>query len=416
MVREELDSGTLMQASATTEPQASRPAGRIVGHCDLRLWSLSQAERWRRTLQRSGIEPAADGDAPFPVSGSVVMVRADYVLDGGLVKALAATPGCLLAVDTAAGRDIVAAHVDAASVPTVLPLLRQGAANPGAAIDPSIAVLGPDELGARHDSALRKRARPFAIRLTPDSLDHAERLTFAGAYKGVTDIVTKYVWPAPARAVTRWAAAAGMTPNMVTTASLLFVLLAIWLFATGAFWAGLAAAWIMTFLDTVDGKLARVTLTSSRWGDVFDHGIDLLHPPVWYWAWWYGLVAGEAVPSGWAVSELALWIVIGGYVLGRLMEGFFIWRFGMEMHVWRPIDSLFRLVTARRNPNLLILTAATAVGRPDLGFGLVAVWTASSLVFHAVRILQAALVKARAGSLSSWLAEPSRALSGSAST
>lgn len=405
-----------MQASATIEPQASRPAGRIVGRCDLRLWRLSQAERWRRTLGRSGIGPVAEDDAPLPASGPVVLVRADYVLDDGLVKALAATPGCLLAVDSPTGHEIAAAHVDAAAAPAVLPLLRQQATSDAASVDPSVTVLGPAELGARHDQALRKRARPFALRLTPDSLDRAERLTFAGAYKGVTDIVTKYVWPAPARAVTRWAAAAGVTPNMVTTVSLLFVLLALWLFATGAFWAGLAAAWIMTFLDTVDGKLARVTLTSSRWGDVFDHGIDLLHPPFWYWAWWHGLLASGAVPSDWTVSGLSLGIVIGGYVLGRLMEGVFIWRFGMEMHVWRRVDSLFRLVTARRNPNLLILTAATGVGRPDLGFGLVAVWTALSLIFHAVRILQAALVKARAGSLSSWLAEPSRAFSGSAST
>src|SRR3546814_2416912 len=49
--------------------------------------------------------------------------------------------------------------------------------------------------------------------------------------------------------------------------------------SVGGFWTGLAAAWIMTFLDTVDGKLARVTLASSRWGNAYDHGIDLIHPP-----------------------------------------------------------------------------------------------------------------------------------------
>ena len=41
----------------------------------------------------------------------------------------------------------------------------------------------------------------------------------------------------------------------------------------------------MTFLDTVDGKLARVTLTSSPFGNVLDHSLDLIHPPFWYWAW-----------------------------------------------------------------------------------------------------------------------------------
>ncbi len=34
---------------------------------------------------------------------------------------------------------------------------------------------------------------------------------------------------------------------------------------------------------------------------------------------------------------------------------------GMHIHVWRPIDSQFRLITARRNPNMVILVAALAV-------------------------------------------------------
>jgi hypothetical protein len=42
-------------------------------------------------------------------------------------------------------------------------------------------------------------------------------------------------------------------------------------------------------------------------------------------------------------------------------RGLFMWRFGMHIHVWRRIDSQFRLVTARRNPNMVILVAALAV-------------------------------------------------------
>jgi hypothetical protein len=73
------------------------------------------------------------------------------------------------------------------------------------------------------------------------------------------------------------------------------------------------------------------------------------------------------------------------------------------MHVWRRFDSRMRLITARRNPNLLILTAATLAGRPDWGIVAVAVWVAICLVVHAVRLLQAALAR-RDGPLQSWLA------------
>src|SRR3546814_9511401 len=78
---------------------------------------------------------------------------------------------------------------------------------------------------------------------------------------------------------------------MVTLASLLLVGAAFYWFAAGQYAIGLVAAWLMTFLDTVDGKLARVTVTHTKFGNVFDHGIDLVHPPFWYWAWMIGLQA-----------------------------------------------------------------------------------------------------------------------------
>ena len=89
-----------------------------------------------------------------------------------------------------------------------------------------------------------------------------------------------------------------MTPNQVTAASLVLVVVAGVLFARGEFAWGLVAGWIMTFLDTVDGKLARVTITSTKLGNVFDHGIDLIHPPFWYFAWGMGLALSPPAIAG----------------------------------------------------------------------------------------------------------------------
>ena len=234
--------------------------------------------------------------------------------------------------------------------------------------------------------------------MTQDDVRAVEKRLFQGSYKGVTDLVTKYVWPAPARVVTRWCAVAGITPNQVTFASFLLVLAAFWLFWIGQFGWGLAAAWAMTFLDTVDGKLARVTLTSSKLGNVFDHGIDLIHPPFWWWAWLVGVQAGPYPPPN---SALILGVIVGGYVLQRMLEGVFLARFKVEMHAWRPFDSFFRLITARRNPNLLLLTPAALVGRPDIGLALVAAWTGLSLLVHLIQVLQA--LAAPRGQVTSWL-------------
>jgi phosphatidylglycerophosphate synthase len=174
------------------------------------------------------------------------------------------------------------------------------------------------------------------------------------------------------------------------------------LFWTGHHALGLLAAWGMTFLDTVDGKLARVTLRSSPFGNLYDHSIDLIHPPFWWWAWIVGLpAAGVALAQAW----LVLAAIVAGYILQRVEEGVFIACFGIEMHIWQRFDSRFRLITARRNPNLLLLTASVLLGRPDLGIVAVAIWTAASLLIHALRLVQAARAR-RHGRLQSWLAVP----------
>ena len=250
---------------------------------------------------------------------------------------------------------------------------------------------------------LRKRDRPFVMRLDPDDPEPVERAAYDAAYKGVTDVLTLYLWRKPAFYLTRWAAQAGLSPNFVTAVGAILCVLAFVFFWRGEYWWGVLSGFIFMVLDTVDGKLARCTGASSKWGNVFDHGIDLVHPPFWWWAWEHGLAA-YGRPLEPVYATMVLWAIIGGYVAQRAIEGVFMRRFGrMHIHVWRPIDSKFRLITARRNPNMVILVAALLVGRPDSGLVLVAWWTIVSLIFHAVRFAQASERAARGERIVSWL-------------
>ena len=228
-----------------------------------------------------------------------------------------------------------------------------------------------------------------------------------GTYKGATDVVTKYVWPVPAFHATRFLASIGISPNFVTLIGAVLVFVVFWLFLDGHYGWGLSGAWLMTFLDTVDGKLARTTLAASKWGDILDHGLDLIHPPFWYVAWALGLGV-----HGFMWSQTTFWIVIAailaGYVLQRLMEGIAIKWLGLEIHIWRPIDTQFRLITARRNPNLVILTLSVLLGRPDLGLIGVAVWTVLCLILHGLQLAQAFAAQRRDGALVSWMTKPAK--------
>jgi phosphatidylglycerophosphate synthase len=241
--------------------------------------------------------------------------------------------------------------------------------------------------------------------LSPDTVRAIERASYQGAYKGVTDLLTKYLWPEAALWLTRLAAWLGLSPNMVTAIGGVLCVAATVAFAFGHYWTGLALGLVFMVLDTVDGKLARCTITSSWWGNVFDHGLDLVHPPFWWWFWATGLVH-----VGLPLSDTLFWWVEGaifsGYVVQRAIEGAFIARFGgIHIHVWERFDSRFRLVTARRNPNMVILFLSVVFARPDIGIVAVAVWTAVSCLVHLVRLVQALARQRKGEPVRSWLAD-----------
>ena len=369
---------------------------------ETKIWSIPGSERLRRVLVAAGIAAEQIGIGPFSEiqarNGDVLIFRSDYVFDERLVRALvdsSASDNSVLVAS--AGQNVaVAAYVEAGKRNEALALFADPESLEEIKARTSLHVVTSTDLVPAYNATLRKSDPPYLLPIQPERIEAIESRLFNASYKGITDLVTKWVWPRPAQAVVRVLADAGVRPNAVTAVSWLLVILATWLFAYGYCAFGLVAAWLMTFLDTVDGKLARVTLTSTKVGHVLDHGLDLVHPPFWYLAWAVGLPAG-AVWLGPAIM-----ITLVGYIVGRLLEGIFMLAFKMEIHSWRPVDSFFRTITARRNPNLILLLLGTLIGRPDWGLVFVAIWTLCSIAFHTVRLLQACGQRWRGQPLQMW--------------
>jgi phosphatidylglycerophosphate synthase len=380
--------------TAKDEPVAAKIRTAIVGDNPVKFWGMSNDERTRRIVLAAGHHWVENGGA-----GADVIGNAAFAWDPTLYQHLARHPGLMI---TKGGVPVLAHCIDQQS----------GTAIESAMLGEKVITEMPDmtviaiESGWQiENKQLRKRITPFVDRLVPANIPALERASYFGAYKGVTDILTKYLWPEWALVLTRIAAKIGMSPNQVTAIGFVLCLLATYLMWFGHYYWGMAAGLGFMVLDTVDGKLARCTITSSKWGDFFDHGIDLVHPPFWYWAWAVGLSAW-----GLAYSTQTFWMVmiaiVGGYVVQRLIEGAFMQRNNlMHIHVWEKIDSQFRLITARRNPNMVILFLFTLAQRPDLGLIGVAVWTVVSCLFHLVRLFQAEAARARNVSIKSWMDE-----------
>jgi len=368
----------------------AKPLFVTVGDNPARAFGMSAAARANALALKAKLEPANEGRD----GRSTVFADLDWAWDPEWLVALAEAPGRVLTKD---GHPVLA-HVPADGDPSSMltAMLAGGRYEAG-----TLEQIDADTADFSYRK-LRKRDRPFVMRLDPANPELVERAAYDASYKGVTDILTLYLWRRGAFFLTRWAAQAGMTPNMVTAIGAALCIAAFFLFLNGWYWTGMLAGFGFMVLDTVDGKLARCTGQSSNWGNIFDHGIDLVHPPFWWWAWAEGL-ARYGRPFERVYELLVVGAIIFGYVAQRVIEGIFVRRYGMHIHVWRQVDSQFRLITARRNPNMVILVLCLALGRPDLGIELVALWTILSLIFHAVRLAQANARSDRGRPVVSWL-------------
>ena len=373
------------------EPTRADPLFVPVGANPARVFGLDAKERACRLAEKAGMECAGSAGP----GRAAVLADLGFAWDPAWLNAIRNHPGTVLMLGERAVLAHVPAHQDSAKLRKSMELSAPWQGDGLERIDAETAEISYTEL--------RKRDRPFVLPLDPADPVPVERAAYDASYKGVTDLLTLYLWRRAAFYLTRWAAQAGMTPNQVTLIGAVLCVATFFLWMKGLYWPGVATAFGFMVLDTVDGKLARCTGQSSHWGNIFDHGLDLVHPPFWWWAWAEGLnYHGD--PFEPVYEWLIILAIVVGYVVQRFIEGIFMRKYGMHIHVWRPLDSKFRLVTARRNPNMVILVASLLIARPDMGLELVALWTLISLIFHAVRLAQANAAAERARPVVSWLA------------
>jgi len=371
----------------------------IINASSVRLWGLTSRQRLTRVLNSAGVKDIVEDIADLPSNSTILILRGDYLFDERVIGYLLKKPAMLLRISNSQTGIPVAAHVDSGQAQRVLDVLKEFAA---ANMPAGLRIETLETLSLSFRERLLKFEPPFVLPITAENKRLLERRIFESSYKGVTDLITKWVWPNPARWVVGRCVRLSLRPNHVTIASLLLVVLAGMLFGEGWYGLGLAAAWLMTFLDTVDGKLARVTVASSKFGHYFDHLIDLIHPPAWYLLWGLGLKASQLnVP--WISLNTAFWMILAGYIAGRITEGVFTaWLGKFGIFCWRPMDSYFRLFTARRNPCLVMLTTGVLLGRPDWGLFAVAFWTAATSIFLVMRLAIAVDTYRTAGKIQSW--------------
>ena len=208
------------------------------------------------------------------------------------------------------------------------------------------------------------------------------------AQKGVLDFPARYLHPLPENFLTRLAAGTSITPNQITVFSAVLAFIGTYLFATESYFAALSLALIAGILDGVDGKLARVKLLSSPFGDRLDHTLDVTFEFSWYIAIAWGLSQTHSDPSLFGLG----FFMIGIMLTARALSGSYLYLTGHQIHDHTAFDRMVRLFAGRRNIYVLVLLVGYLMGNLLSSFYVVVAWglaTASIyLMRNAVAIMQ----------------------------
>jgi phosphatidylglycerophosphate synthase len=389
---------------------------------NLPLFGMTLLERQLRTIKEAGLHPTtifvhlAPGSAPpsalpdsltrqlplqWPQNGGslrehltqalqqtpstpLLALEADAVVDSRLLRHIGEQSGSLAARggDGAERTAVVRLESGASLAGPEDAQLRELA-------DASIAQGTLRELPLQEVPAYIKKLRrdlpPYLFRVRDAAKrDEAEHFLFWSNYKGSTDFFTKYVYPPLVWRMVRPLARWRVHPNVVTLLSIVLTLWAVPLFAQGQWVAGLLMAYGMSVLDSVDGKLARLTFRSSRIGNALDHGLDLIHPPLWYFGWAWALGNGDMTSP---IFQAAIWMTVF-YSLDRVVVRMFTARTGRSLHSYTPFDVQMRTYISRRNINLPLFTVGLILGIPGFAFFLIVLWQVVTLVYHYTRLVQ----------------------------
>jgi hypothetical protein len=367
----------LRQAEICVTPATAAPVSgwrsdlaRLHG-VDVRLVEVvDSAAAYRRLAEASGPTLVLEGDVV--VDDRVL----DHLLDAG--------PDVVVTGDNAAAAYVSAAGAARLGAQSGL----ADAAVDGAARRIDIATLG------HYVPELRLTMAPFLIRLMePGQLRQVDRLMFHRTFKGVIDAVARYGYYHFVRFTTRWLSRTTVSPNLLTLLSILGIWAAVPCFATGHLGWGIASAWLGVILDSVDGKLARLTVNLSDAMGALEHAAAMPGLGLWFVVLGWHLSDGR--PFAVTPTTVAGATLVGTFLLDKVLSGSYKALFGHELFDARRLDAVFHLVAARRNIHLLILSFGVVLDAVHAAYQVMAAAMAVTLLVHGLRFVWLAATRGR---------------------
>src|SRR5438034_7536876 len=230
--------------------------------------------------------------------------------------------------------------------------------------------------------SMRRHVRPLSFRV-PLEQDRrlAERIILNSAQKGTLDLPA-YLHAPIETGVISLLCKTQITPNQITITGLVIGCSATVAFAVGRVGLGILAALIFGIVDGLDGKQSRVKIETTERGK-WEHHLDYLIENSWWAAIAFDLWRSGQLPKVFYFFAL----LVASHLLDEFAKRRVKMAKGRLLDDITPFDRAFRLIAARRNVYVWILTCGFLLGVFPQSYAIICGWAAFSAAVHLVRAI-----------------------------
>ena len=220
---------------------------------------------------------------------------------------------------------------------------------------------------------------PLHLRRIASDLDVEEgwRILLDYIQRRTLELPAQYFDPFFENLIVRRLAPTAITANQVTLVTTVLGFAVAALYLTGWLRVGVLLAIFVEVLDGVDGKLARITRTTSKAGE-YEHILDFFYEN----SWWLALgrfLSTNGSPFAW----IAALIMVAFDLTDNIVYSIADVRWGRSVDNATPFLSRFRLIAGRRNIYTWIFLPGFFLGAPAFSFYLAVAWAGVTAVIHA---------------------------------
>ncbi len=315
----------------------------------------------------------------------MIILEGDCVYDERVIRTLKEHPDELMIYDETQTRSPLAIRITNDSIRRLQPT---GAALIKLTEESSIEKKSTQSMNA-YLRFLRKTVTPVLRRISEkEDLRAIENDLFAKTYKGGLELIGTYGYRIPVRGLTKLCARAGITPNQITGVATVCRFGAIPFLAIGWLWTGLLLAAIFIILDSLDGKLARLTWRLSVIADKVDHW-GVLPSRIGYYAAMAYHFSGEDWQS---MPVYTGTILIAVTLIDDINWSIAKKHFKRSLYDLTELDARVHLFTIRRN-DIFLLLIGLALGLELYFYYFLTFWMIAVWIWHVYRLVWVGMIR-----------------------